>query len=90
VLDHEGHGLLDVHLNLAGHDRARGVRAGHVAGVDPVGHDRQREVAVGDHADRAAVVADHHGPDVAVAHQLPYAAQAVAALGGHDALCHHL
>ena len=61
-----------------------------VGGVDLVGHHGQREVAVGDHADRPAALADDHRADVAVAHQLAHAAQGVARRGGHHALRHHL
>ena len=59
-------------------------------GLDSVGHHGQGKVAVSNHANRPAALADHHGADIAVAHELAHMLQAVPALGRHDALGHHL
>ena len=61
-----------------------------LVGVHLVGNHGECEVAVGDHPDRPSAVADDDRADVPIAHQLADVAQAVAALGGHDSLGHHL
>jgi hypothetical protein len=90
VLDHEGHRLLEVHLDLACDDRPRRVLARRGLRADAVGHHGEGEVTVGDHPERLAAIRDHDRADVAVAHELADVLERVAGVGGHHALGHDL
>ena len=60
VLDHQGGGLLQIHLGLARDQRAGGVAAGRLGQLQVVGGDADRDVAVGDHRRGTALrIADH-------------------------------
>ena len=83
-------GVLDAHVGRAGHHRRGGVVAGAVVAGAPVRHHAHRQVAVGDEADRAAVVDQDHRADVALAHELGDLADGRARTGGDHGLGHHL
>ena len=71
VLHHQCRGLLEIHVRLAGHQRAgRMLVDGLGAGV-VLGQRADRQVAIGDHRRRLALgVAEHHRADMVAPHQL--------------------